>query len=225
MIRKKLKIEESYSISVRRQCSCGKTSEERSCGWKRWWFLCKLVAMVGGFLTNSIEQQFHWNYQKRWRCDTDDTTQSTRNPAFSKTLKQLTLEFSSSMEEVLSPVHGMLSGFFNLLGISKRWRNEERESFQRGRRIDSQAQKEADEMRRDNRNIFPGHFQTFRLQSVRPQSLYWCVEPTMWTIFCITVKLEKIGEIKRLLLFWQAPHQRATHTLIQTSRAEISRRR
>lgn len=68
------------------------------------------------------------------------------------------------METVLTPVNVMLLFFvvfLNLLGISKRWRNEERESFQRGRRIDSQAQKEADEMRRDNRNIFPGHFQTF----------------------------------------------------------------
>lgn len=64
------------------------------------------------------------------------------------------------MEELLTPVNVMLPGFFNVLGISKRWRNEERESFQRGRRIDSQAQKEADEMRRDNGNIFPGHFQT-----------------------------------------------------------------
>lgn len=57
------------------------------------------------------------------------------------------------METVLTPENVMLPyfGFFkNLLGISKRWWNEERESFQRGRRIDSQAQKEADEMRRDN---------------------------------------------------------------------------
>lgn len=139
--------------------------------------------------------------------------QSTQNPAFSKPFRQLILEFSSSMKEVLTPVNVMLPGFLNLLGIGKRWRNKERESFQRGRRIDSQAQKEADEMRRDNRNIFPGHFQTFRLQSVRPQSLCWYVEPTMWIIFCITVvKVERLVRSKDCFYF-DRHHAKEQHTL------------